>query len=142
MIYSWLHFTAKCKISVTECSAFLQQFLHKGEGFVGHVAEGEVEPGGRGEDGALVGEGEEAALAVVGAHAGVSDAAEGAKGGVDADATRHVLDWEGKQIPRLYTAGEISSVFKFTYQAGGNLTECVVCGRLAGKNAAAEENWD
>lgn len=63
------------------------------------------------------------------------------KGGVDADATRHVLDWDGNQIPRLYTAGEISSVFKFTYQAGGNLTECIVCGRLAGKNAAAEENW-
>lgn len=63
------------------------------------------------------------------------------KGGVDADATRHVLDWEGNQIPRLYTAGEISSVYKFTYQAGGNLTECVVCGRLAGKNAAAEESW-
>ena len=63
------------------------------------------------------------------------------KGGVDADATRHVLDWDGNQIPRLYTAGEISSVFKFTYQAGGNLTECIVCGRLAGKNVAAEENW-
>ena len=63
------------------------------------------------------------------------------KGGLDADATRHVLDWEGNQIPRLYTAGEISSVFKFTYQAGGNLTECIVCGRLAGKNVAAEESW-
>lgn len=63
------------------------------------------------------------------------------KGGLDADATRHVLDWEGKPIARLYTAGEISSVFKFTYQAGGNLTECIVCGRVAGKNAAAEESW-
>lgn len=63
------------------------------------------------------------------------------KGGVDADATRHVLTWEGEQIPRLYTAGEISSVFKFTYQAGGNITECMVCGRLAGKNAAAETAW-
>jgi len=63
------------------------------------------------------------------------------KGGVDADAQRRVLDWEGKPIPRLFSAGEISSVFKFTYQAGGNLTECVVCGRLAGKNAAAMEPW-
>jgi predicted oxidoreductase len=58
------------------------------------------------------------------------------KGGVDADAQRRVLDWAGKPIPRLFTAGEISSVFKFTYQAGGNLTECIVCGRVAGKNAA------
>ena len=64
------------------------------------------------------------------------------KGGLDADANRSVLDWEGKPIPRLYTAGEISSVFKFTYQAGGNLTECVVCGRVAGKNVAALESWE
>lgn len=63
------------------------------------------------------------------------------KGGVDANAKRQVLDWQGKPIPRLFTAGEISSVFKFTYQAGGNLTECIVCGRLAGKNAAALTAW-
>lgn len=63
------------------------------------------------------------------------------KGGIDADVQRRVLDWEGNPIPRLYTAGEISSVFKFTYQAGGNLTECVVCGRVAGKNAAALSEW-
>jgi 3-oxosteroid 1-dehydrogenase len=61
------------------------------------------------------------------------------KGGVDADAQRHVLDWKGKPIKRLYSAGEISSCFKFTYQAGGNITECIVCGRLAGRNAAAEK---
>lgn len=63
------------------------------------------------------------------------------KGGVDANAKRQVLDWQGQPIKRLYTAGEISSVFKFTYQAGGNLTECIVCGREAGKNAAAEASW-
>lgn len=63
------------------------------------------------------------------------------KGGVDANAKREVLDWEAKPIPRLFSAGEISSVFKFTYQAGGNLTECIVCGRLAGKNAAAMTPW-
>jgi hypothetical protein len=63
------------------------------------------------------------------------------KGGIDADAQRRVLDWEGKPIPRLFTAGEISSVFKFVYQAGGNLTECIVCGRVAGKNAAAQKSW-
>lgn len=63
------------------------------------------------------------------------------KGGIDANAKRQALDWDGNPIPGLYTAGEISSVFKFTYQAGGNLTECIVCGRVAGKNAAAEEPW-
>lgn len=63
------------------------------------------------------------------------------KGGIDANAKREALDWNAKPIPRLYTAGEISSVFKFTYQAGGNLTECIVCGRVAGKNAAGQTPW-
>lgn len=60
------------------------------------------------------------------------------KGGIMADAERHVLDWNNQPIPRLYTAGEISSTWKFVYQGGGNLTECLVCGRIAGENAAAE----
>ena len=64
------------------------------------------------------------------------------KGGIDADAQRRVLDWEYKPIPRLYAAGEIASVFKFVYQGGGNVTECMVCGRQAGRNAAAETPWD
>jgi 3-oxosteroid 1-dehydrogenase len=63
------------------------------------------------------------------------------KGGIMADGKRRVLDWERNPIPRFYTAGEISSTFKFVYQGGGNLTECLVCGRIAGKNAAAETDW-
>ena len=61
------------------------------------------------------------------------------KGGISANAKREVLDWQGKPIPRLFTAGEISSAFKFVYQGGGNLTECIVFGRVAGENAAAEK---
>jgi succinate dehydrogenase/fumarate reductase flavoprotein subunit len=64
------------------------------------------------------------------------------KGGIQADGNRHVIDWFNKPIPRLYTAGEMSSVLKFVYQGGGNLTECIVCGRIAGKNAAEETPWD
>jgi succinate dehydrogenase/fumarate reductase flavoprotein subunit len=64
------------------------------------------------------------------------------KGGIQADGERRVIDWDNKVIPRLYTAGEVSSVFKFVYQAGGNITECLVCGRIAGINAAAEEPWE
>jgi succinate dehydrogenase/fumarate reductase flavoprotein subunit len=63
------------------------------------------------------------------------------KGGIDANEKRQVVDWEGNVIPRLYTAGEMSSVFKFVYQGGGNITECLVCGRVAGRNAAAESPW-
>jgi 3-oxosteroid 1-dehydrogenase len=63
------------------------------------------------------------------------------KGGIMANAQREVLTWEGKPIPRLFTAGEISSALKFVYQGGGNLTECIVFGRVAGKNAAALKPW-
>ncbi|MDR0514884.1 MAG: FAD-binding protein [Coriobacteriaceae bacterium] len=64
------------------------------------------------------------------------------KGGLQADGDRHVIDWDNKPIPRLYTAGEMSSCLKFVYQGGGNLTECIVCGRIAGMNATAETAWD
>ena len=63
------------------------------------------------------------------------------KGGIECNAKREVLDWAGKPIPRLYTAGEISSALKFVYQGGGNLTECIVMGRIAGKNAASLKPW-
>ena len=58
------------------------------------------------------------------------------KGGIAANGDREVLDWFGKPIPRLYAAGEIASALKFVYQGGGNLTECIVFGRIAGKNVA------
>lgn len=58
------------------------------------------------------------------------------KGGIMANAERQVLDTEQNPIPNLYTAGEISSAFKFVYQGGGNLAECITFGRIAGKNAA------
>lgn len=59
------------------------------------------------------------------------------KGGLQANPQRQVLDWDGQPVPRLYSAGEISSVFRFVYQGGGNLAEGIVFGRLAARNAAA-----
>lgn len=64
------------------------------------------------------------------------------KGGLQTDGERRVIDWNNEPIPRLYSAGEMSSCFKFVYQGGGNITECIVCGRIAGENAAAETAWD
>jgi succinate dehydrogenase/fumarate reductase flavoprotein subunit len=63
------------------------------------------------------------------------------KGGISANGRREVLNWAGKPIARLFTAGEISSAFKFVYQGGGNLTECITFGRVAGENAAKLEPW-
>ena len=66
--------------------------------------------------------------------------ASNTKGGLLFDGRHRVLTWEGKPIPRLYTVGEISSVLKFVYQGGGNLTECLVYGRSVGKEVAGLPN--
>ena len=45
-------------------------------------------------------------------------------------------------IPRLYVAREISSIYGHLYLKAGNITECLVAGKIAGQNAAAEMAWD
>ena len=42
-------------------------------------------------------------------------------------------------IPRLYSAGELGSIYSFNYNAGGNVGECFAFGRIAGRNAAKEK---
>lgn len=60
-------------------------------------------------------------------------------GGLYANADRQVLDWDGKPIQRLFAAGEIATVFK--YVGSAHLSECIVFGRIAGRNAAALKPW-
>ncbi len=52
-----------------------------------------------------------------------------------------IHDPMGKPIPRLYVAGEISSIFGHLYLEAGNITECFVGGKIAGRNAADEKPW-
>jgi succinate dehydrogenase/fumarate reductase flavoprotein subunit len=52
-----------------------------------------------------------------------------------------VLDPDGNPIPRLYEAGELGSTMANLYQNGESLTECIVFGRIAGKNAVKEKPW-
>ncbi len=61
------------------------------------------------------------------------------QGGPRRDKEARVLDWSGKPIPRLYAAGELGSIWGFLYQGAGNISECLVFGRIAGRNAAREE---
>jgi len=61
------------------------------------------------------------------------------QGGPRHDKESRVLDQHGKPIPRLYAAGELGSLFGWLYEAGGGLSECIVFGRIAGRNAAAEK---
>jgi len=49
-----------------------------------------------------------------------------------------VLRPDGEPIPRLYSAGELGSLWGLIYEGGSNLSECIVSGRIAGKNAAKE----
>ncbi|MGI1946167.1 FAD-dependent oxidoreductase [Shewanella glacialipiscicola] len=53
-----------------------------------------------------------------------------------------VLSPVGKPIPRLYEAGELGSMFSNLYQNGSYLTEAMISGRAAGKNAANQNCWD
>jgi succinate dehydrogenase/fumarate reductase flavoprotein subunit len=59
-------------------------------------------------------------------------------GGGVRDARSQVVATTGQPIPRLYEAGELGSTFANLYQYGSFLTECMVFGRIAGRNAVAE----
>lgn len=48
---------------------------------------------------------------------------------------------QGSPIPRLYSAGELGSIYSYLYQGTGNIGECLAFGRIAGRNAAAEQPW-
>jgi succinate dehydrogenase/fumarate reductase flavoprotein subunit len=49
---------------------------------------------------------------------------------------------DGTPIPRLYSAGELGSIYSYLYQGTGNIGECLAFGRISGRNAAAEPPWD
>jgi succinate dehydrogenase/fumarate reductase flavoprotein subunit len=64
------------------------------------------------------------------------------QGGPVHNARQQVMSPFGEPIPRLYSAGELGSSFGHLYLSGGNIAECVVSGRVAGKNAAEESSRD
>jgi succinate dehydrogenase/fumarate reductase flavoprotein subunit len=45
-------------------------------------------------------------------------------------------------IPRLYSAGELGSIYSYLYQGTGNIGECLAFGRISARNAVAERPWD
>jgi succinate dehydrogenase/fumarate reductase flavoprotein subunit len=58
------------------------------------------------------------------------------QGGPVHDERQRVLDAFGAPIPGLWAAGELGSVFGHLYMSGGNLAECFIGGRIAGREAA------
>ena len=59
------------------------------------------------------------------------------QGGPLRNVEQEVMDVFGSAIGRLYTAGELGSCFGHLYISGGNISECLVTGRIAGRNVAA-----
>lgn len=59
------------------------------------------------------------------------------QGGPVHDSQSRIIDAYGQPIPRLYAAGELGSSFGHIYMSGGNIAECFVTGRIAGRGAAA-----
>jgi succinate dehydrogenase/fumarate reductase flavoprotein subunit len=58
------------------------------------------------------------------------------QGGPRRNKDAQVVDRTGTPIPRLYSAGELGSIYGFRYNGGGNIGECLAFGRLAGRKAA------
>jgi succinate dehydrogenase/fumarate reductase flavoprotein subunit len=49
---------------------------------------------------------------------------------------------DGTPIARLYSAGELGSIYSYLYQGTGNIGECLAFGRVSGRNAANETSWE
>ncbi len=64
------------------------------------------------------------------------------QGGPRRDSRARIVRPNRTPIMRLYSAGELGSIYSFLYQGGGNIGECMAFGRIAGRNAAGERPWD
>lgn len=62
-------------------------------------------------------------------------------GGGKRNSHSQVVAHGGEPIKRLYSAGELGSIMGNLYQNGSFLTECIVFGRIAGRNAVRERRW-
>ena len=63
------------------------------------------------------------------------------QGGPRRNEDARILRPDGTPIPRLYSAGELGSIYSYLYQGTGNIGECLAFGRISGRNAVAETPW-
>ena len=64
------------------------------------------------------------------------------QGGPRRNERAQIVQPDGSPIARLYSAGELGSIYSYLYQGTGNIGECLAFGRIAGRNAAAEAPWE
>lgn len=63
------------------------------------------------------------------------------QGGPRRNEKAQILRPDGTPIPRLYSAGELGSIYSYLYQGTGNIGECLAFGRIAARNAVADTSW-
>ena len=63
------------------------------------------------------------------------------QGGPRRNEKGQIVQPDGTPIPRLYSAGELGSIYSYLYQGTGNIGECLAFGRISGRNAAVETPW-
>jgi succinate dehydrogenase/fumarate reductase flavoprotein subunit len=63
------------------------------------------------------------------------------QGGPRCNEKGQIVRPDGTPIARLYSAGELGSIYSYLYQGTGNIGECLAFGRVSGRNAAAETPW-
>lgn len=63
------------------------------------------------------------------------------QGGPKRNASCQIVDPFGNAIPRLFSAGELGSFWGWMYNGGGNNSECLATGRIAGVNATELKPW-
>jgi succinate dehydrogenase/fumarate reductase flavoprotein subunit len=63
------------------------------------------------------------------------------QGGPRRNEKAQIVRPDGTPIPRLYSAGELGSIYSYLYQGTGNIGECLAFGRVAGRHAVAETAW-
>ncbi len=64
------------------------------------------------------------------------------QGGPVHNARQQIMNVFGEPIRRLYAAGELGSAFGYLYLSGANLSECLLTGKVAGREAATLNPWD
>ena len=63
------------------------------------------------------------------------------QGGPRRNEKAQIVRPDSSPIPRLYSAGELGSIYSYLYQGTGNIGECLAFGRIAARHAVAERPW-
>ena len=67
------------------------------------------------------------------------DGKGGSYGGPKRDASARIVHTDGTPVERLFSAGELGSVWAWYYQGAGNVSDCMVFGRIAARELIAKE---